>query len=53
VSEAQLITPRQSGVDVTIAIFRDFCQFSEGKGWFFSKTNVIINFLTLTGSRLN
>jgi hypothetical protein len=34
-----------SGVDVTIAIFCDFCPFSAKKLAFFSKTNVMIIFL--------
>jgi hypothetical protein len=32
------------GVDVMIIIFGDFCQFSEKKLAFFSKTNVMFNF---------
>jgi hypothetical protein len=35
----------QSGVDVVITIFGDFCQFSAKKMALFSKTNVIIIFL--------
>jgi hypothetical protein len=34
-----------SGVDVMIAIFSDFCQFSAKKLAFFYKTNVMIKFL--------
>jgi hypothetical protein len=34
-----------SGVDVMIAIFCDFCQLSEKKLAFFSKTNATITFL--------
>jgi hypothetical protein len=34
-----------SGVDVMITIFCDFCQFSVKKLAFFSKTNVMIQFL--------
>jgi hypothetical protein len=33
------------GVDVMITIFCDFCQFSAKKLAFFSKTNVMIQFL--------
>jgi hypothetical protein len=35
----------KSGVDVMITFFCDFCQFSAKKMAFFSKTNVMINFL--------
>jgi hypothetical protein len=34
----------QSGVDVMITIFCNFCQFSAKKLAFFSKTNAIIKF---------
>jgi hypothetical protein len=33
------------GVDVMITIFCDFCQFTEKKLAFFSKTNVMIKFI--------
>jgi hypothetical protein len=35
----------QTGVDVMITIFCDFCQFSAKKLAFFSKTNVMIKIL--------
>jgi hypothetical protein len=35
----------QSGVDVMITIFCDFCQFSAKKLAFFPKTNVMIKYL--------
>jgi hypothetical protein len=40
-----------SGADVTITIFGDFCQFSEQKMAFFSKTNGIINVLLVEQKR--
>jgi hypothetical protein len=39
----------KSGVDVMIAIFCDFHQFSAKKWRFFSKTNVMINFFSKFG----
>jgi hypothetical protein len=35
----------QSGVDVMVTIFCDFCQFLANKLAFFSKTNVMIKIL--------
>jgi hypothetical protein len=39
------LTFAQSGVDVMITIFGDFCHFSAKKLAFFSKDNVMIKFL--------
>jgi hypothetical protein len=41
------------GVDVMITIFCDFCQFSEKKLAFFSKTNVMITIFAKASSSLS
>jgi hypothetical protein len=44
-SDTTKIGAGEPGVDVMITIFCDFCQFSAKKLAFFSKTNVMIQFL--------